>query len=380
MHVTIDARYVAATQSGVGMYTTNLVQALAALDPENQYTYIIREGQPELQVGPNFRPWTTRVSFENHWVGDLWQNLYLPFRLQGRGVDLFHGPAVFLPLTKLGFRTVVTIHDLVAFRFPETIPMKYALYMRLMIRMAVRSADRVIAASLQTRDDLVDRLRVPPEKIAVIHGGLDSRFEPVRDPFRLAKVRRRYGLHSPYILFVGNLEPRKNLVRLIEAFNQLKARDAFPHQLVIAGKRGWLFRPIFESVERLGLGREVVFTGYVSPEDLPALYSMADVFAFPSLYEGFGLPVLEAMASGTPVVTARTGSLPEVAGEAAWYVDPWDVEALTEGLARILKDFETRTELITRGALQAKRFTWAKTAEATFAIYRQTLGREVGSL
>jgi len=380
MHVTIDARYIASTQSGVGMYTANLVQALAALDPHNQYTYITREGQPELHVGPNFRPWSTRISFENHWVGDLWQNLYLPLRLRARQVDLFHGPAVFLPLVKLGFRTVVTIHDLVAFRFPETIPMKYGLYMRLMIRLAVRSADRVIAASLQTRHDLVSRLHVPSEKIAVIHEGLDPRFEPVRDPLRLAEVRRRYGLREPYILFVGNLEPRKNLVRLIQAFGRLKAREAFPHQLVLAGKRGWLFRPIFESVERLGLGQEVVFTGYVPPEDLPALYASADVFAFPSLYEGFGLPVLEAMACGTPVITARTGSLPEVAGEAAWYVDPWDVEALADGLAQLLKDWETRTELVARGALQAKRFSWAKTADATLGIYRQTLGREVGSL
>ena len=380
MHVVIDARYVASTQSGVGMYTANLVQALAALDPRNQYTYIIRQGQPELRVGPNFRPWSTRISFENHWLGDMWQNLYLPFRLRTRQVDLFHGPAVFLPLTKLGFRTVVTIHDLVAFRFPETIPMKYGLYMRLMIRLAVRSADRVIAASLQTRYDLVSRLHVPPEKIAVIHEGLDARFERVTDPVRLTEIRRRYGLREPYILFVGNLEPRKNLVRLIEAFSRLKTRDAFPHQLVLAGKRGWLFRPIFESVERLGLGQEVVFTGYVPPEDLPALYASADLFAFPSLYEGFGLPVLEAMACGTPVITARTGSLPEVAGEAAWYVDPWDVEALTEGLAQLLKDVETRTELAARGALQAKRFSWANTADATLRIYRQTLGREVGSL
>jgi len=158
MHVAIDARYVATTQSGVGMYTANLVQALAALDSENRYTYIIRHGQPPLRVGENFTPWTTRISFENHWVGDLWQNCYLPFKLRARQADLFHGPAVFLPLTKLGFRTVVTIHDLVAFRFPETVPVKYGLYMRLMIRLAVRSADRVIAASLQTRDDLVERL------------------------------------------------------------------------------------------------------------------------------------------------------------------------------------------------------------------------------
>jgi glycosyltransferase involved in cell wall biosynthesis len=379
MHVTIDARYVAATQSGVGIYTANLVEALAALDSDNLYTYIIREGQPTLHVGENFRPWTTRISFENHWVGDLWQNCYLPFRLRARQVDLFHGPAVFLPLAKLGFHTVVTIHDLVAFRFPETIPVKYGLYMRLMINLAVRSADRVIAASLQTRRDLVERLRVPAEKIAVIHEGLDSSFEPVRDPARLAEVRRRYGLRAPYILFVGNLEPRKNLVRLIEAFGRLKERHTLPHQLVVAGKRGWLYRPIFETVERLGLREDVVFTGYAASDDLPALYAMADLFAFPSLYEGFGLPVLEAMACGTPVLTARTGSLPEVAGDAAWYVDPLDVEALADGMARILTDSGTRTDLVERGALQAKRFSWARTAAATLEIYRRTLEREGGS-
>jgi glycosyltransferase involved in cell wall biosynthesis len=376
MHVTIDARYVAASQSGVGMYTANLVQALATLDSENRYTYIIRDGQPELIVGRNFRPWTTRISFENHWVGDLWQNVYLPLHLRTRRVDLFHGPAVFLPLIKLGFRTVVTIHDLVAFRFPQTIPTKYALYMRLMIRLAVRSADRVITASMQTRNDLVERLRVPSDKIEVIHEALAASFTPVNDPARLAEVRRRYGLLEPYILFVGNLEPRKNLVRLIEAYARLKRRSAFPHRLVLAGKRGWLYRPIFEAVERFGLGREVVFTGYVPPEDLPVLYALADVFAFPSLYEGFGLPVLEAMACGTPVITACTGSLPEVAGDAAWYVEPEDVDAHTEGMARVLRDDEIRKRLVARGHLQAKRFSWTRTAKATLDIYCRALDHE----
>jgi len=201
----------------------------------------------------------------------------------------------------------------------------------------------------------------------------------VRNPARLAEVRRRDGLRGPYILFVGNLEPRKNLVRLIEAFGRLKARHTLPHQLIVAGKRGWLYRSIFEAVERLGLRDDVIFTGYVPAEDLPALYAMADLFAFPSLYEGFGLPVLEAMACGTPVLTARTGSLPEVAGEAAWYVDPLDVEALADGMARILTDPGTRADLVDRGLLQAKRFTWAKTAAATLDIYRRTLGHEDGS-
>lgn len=372
MHVVVDARYISRLQSGIGLYTQHLLRALAAIDPTTRYTYLTVSDGPDPGIRqPNFSPWVTRISFENHLVGDLWQSSYLPFRLAALGADLYHGPAVFLPLLKLGYRTVVTIHDLVAFLFPETVPTKYGIYMRWMTRLSVRSADRIIADSEATREDLVRQLGVPPEKIRTIHAALGTGYEPVRDPARLEAVRRSYRLEGPYILFVGNLEPRKNLVRLIEAYALLRRRVRLPHRLVLAGKRGWLYRPIFQAVERLGLQQEVIFTGYVAPEDLPAVYSMAEVFAFPSIYEGFGLPVLEAMACGVPVVAGASGSIPEVAGDAALLVPPYQVEAIAEALHRVLTEAVLRAELTARGLARSRAFSWERVAIQTREVYQQ---------
>jgi len=372
MHVVVDARYISRLQSGIGLYTQHLLRALASIDPATRYTYLtVRDGPDPGIRQPNFSPWVTRISFENHLVGDLWQSSYLPFRLATLGADLYHGPAVFLPPLKLGYRTVVTIHDLVAFLFPETVPTQYGIYMRWMTRLSTRSADRIIAVSEATREDLVRQLGVPPEKIQTIHEALGTGYEPVRDPGRLEAVRRTYRLEGPYILFVGNLEPRKNLVRLIEAYALLRRRVRLPHRLVLAGKNGWLYRPIFQAVERLGLQQEVIFTGYVAQEDLPAIYSMAEAFAFPSLYEGFGLPVLEAMACGVPVVAGASGSIPEVAGDAALLVSPYQVEAIAEALHRVLIEAELRAELRARGLARSRAFSWERAAIQTREVYQQ---------
>jgi len=376
MHVVVDARYISRLQSGIGLYTQHLLQALAAIDLETRYTYLtVRDGPDPGVRQSNFAPWVTRISFENHLVGDLWQSSYLPFRLAALGADLYHGPAVFLPLVKLGYRTVVTIHDLVAFLFPETVPTKYGTYMRWMTRLSVRSADRIIADSEATRADLLRLLGVPAEKVRTIHAALGSGYAPVRDPARLEAVRRTYQLEEPYLLFVGNLEPRKNLVRLIEAYALLRRRHRLPHRLVLAGKKGWLYRPIFQAVERLGLQREVIFTGYISQEDLPAVYSMAAVFAFPSIYEGFGLPVLEAMACGVPVVAGASGSIPEVAGDAALLVPPSEVEAIAETLHRVLTDAALRAELRARGLARSRAFSWERVATETRKVYLEVHDR-----
>lgn len=376
MHVAVDARYVSRLQSGIGLYTEHLLRALAAIDPTTRYTYLAVRNGPDPGIRqPNFSPCFTRISFENHLVGDLWQSSYLPVRLAALGVDLYHGPAVFLPLVKLGYRTVVTIHDLVAFLFPETVPTKYGTYMRWMTRLSARTADRIIADSEATRRDLVRLLGVPGEKVRTIPAALGTGFEPVRDPARLEAVRRTYQLEGPYLLFVGNLEPRKNLVRLIEAYAVLRRRFTLPHRLVLAGKKGWLYRPIFQAVERLGLQREVVFTGYIAPADLPAVYSMADAFAFPSLYEGFGLPVLEAMACGVPVVAGASGSIPEVVGDAALLVPSLEVEAIAEALYRVLTDAGLRAELTARGRERSRAFSWERVAIQTREVYEQVHAR-----
>jgi glycosyltransferase involved in cell wall biosynthesis len=379
MHVAIDARYVSRLQSGVGHYTQRLVGGLASIDARNRYTCLVVRGGPELPGpewdGARWQRWPTRVSFENHVAGDLWLLGYLPFRLCRLGVDVYHGPAVFLPLVKLGYRTVVTIHDLVSFLFPETVPRKYALYMRLMTRLAVRSADRIIAVSGATRDDLTRILRVPDEKVVVIHEAVAPEFATGGDPAAVTGVMERYNIRRPYCLFVGNLEPRKNLSRLIEAFGLLHARRATapggarPLQLVLVGTRGWLYSGIFTTVATQGATPDIVFTGYVPAGDLPALYAGAECFVFPSLYEGFGLPVLEAMAAGTPVVASRVGAIPEVAGDAALLVDARRPAELAEAIGTVLSDATLRARLVARGRARARQFTWEAVARQTLAVY-----------
>ncbi len=388
MHVVIDARYVSRLQSGVGHYTEHLIGGLASIDRQNRYTCLVLKDAPDLPIPeadvPRFARWPTRVSFENHLSGDLWLLAYLPLRLRRLATDVYHGPAVFLPLVKLGYRTVVTIHDLVSFLFPRTVPRKYALYMRLMTRLAVRSADRIIAVSGATRDDLTRVLRVPDDKVTVIHEAVAPQFAIPWDAGAVEAVLRRYGIRRPYCLFVGNLEPRKNLSRLVEAFGLLRTRDlrgpegAMAPQLVLAGGRGWLYNGIFSDLAtRRGIA-EIVFTGHVPAADLPALYAAAACFVFPSLYEGFGLPVLEAMAAGTPVVASRVGAIPEVAGDAALLVDARRPVELAEAIAAVLTDRALRARLITRGRARARLFNWEAVARQTLAVYEAVRGDAAG--
>jgi glycosyltransferase involved in cell wall biosynthesis len=375
MHVVLDARYIARRQSGVGAYAQRLITGLATIDQRNRYTCLVATEGPGLPVRQaNIAASPTRVSFEDHLRGDLWLLGYLPFRLRALRTDVYHGPAVFLPHVKLGFRTVVTIHDLVSFLFPETVPRKYSLYMRLMTRLAARSADRIIAVSEATKADLVETLRVPPAKITVIHEAVGPEFARPLLPEAIETVIRRYGLRRPYCLFVGNLEPRKNLPTLIEAFAGVRRRLGST-QLVLAGTRAWLHAGIFRAVEQHGVGDAVVFTDYVPLGDLPALYAGATCFVFPSLYEGFGLPVLEAMAAGAPVVAARAGSIPEVAGDAALLVDARAPGELATAIEAVLTDPALRERLVARGHARALRFEWNTVARQTLAVYDAVYAR-----
>jgi glycosyltransferase involved in cell wall biosynthesis len=264
---------------------------------------------------------------------------------------------------------VVTIHDLSFIRFPTLFRAANRLYLSVLTRLSARRAQRLIAVSIQTAKETTRLLGVPPERIDVVYHGVDPVFHPLPAD-EIAAFRQRRGLPERYVLFVGTLEPRKNLVRLVEAFARIRENQV---KLVLAGGKGWLYDELFETVETLDLQEDVIFPGYVTTEELPLLYNAATIFCYPSVYEGFGFPVLEAQACGTPVLTSNISSLPEAAGDGALLVDPYDVDALAAGLHRLLHDESLRHQLQESGLAHAGRFSWMDTARETARVYRRAL-------
>ena len=365
MNQTIAIDYTAALQQGggIGRYTRELIAALAAQDRTTGYRLFVA-GHTERRLpeppGPNFTWCATPWGPE--WFARLWHRARLPIPIERwtGPIALLHAPDFTLPPTRPGTRTLLTVHDLSFVRAPETATPQLRAYLNEVVPRSVARADRILADSESTRQDLIELYDVPPDKISVLYSGVSDRFYPIQDEAILYEVRSRYGIgRRPYIFSVGTVQPRKNYGRLVEALHRL---GRLRLKLVIAGGKGWLDDPLYRQIEALGMEDQVQFLGFVPDEDLPALYSAALVFAFPSLYEGFGLPVLEAMACGVPVITSSVSSLPEVAGNAALLVDPYDVDALTEALARVLDDESLRNDLINKGQLRVQGFSWTAAA------------------
>ncbi len=298
----------------------------------------------------------------------LWTHIRLSLEMALNAPDVLFVPAHVIPLLHPK-HCVVTVHDLGYLAYPQMHPSFSRQYLTISTRWNVRVAAHVIADSEATRRDLHARLSVNPAKVSVVYPGYDKqRFQPVRDKQQIEKTREKYGIRERYVLFLGTVQPRKNLTRLAEAFAQIGDPRT---QLVIAGRRGWLTDDLYRHADTLALGERVRFPGYIAQEDVPALLTGATVFAFPSLYEGFGLPVLEAMACGTPVLCSNAASLPEVAGDAALLVDPHDTDALGSALQRLLCDETLRCDLIARGFEQASRFSWDSSARQIAGIIGQ---------
>jgi glycosyltransferase involved in cell wall biosynthesis len=382
MHIGIDAsRITVAERTGTEHYTFELLAALAQLDRQNRYTLYCNQPPAVLPpLGPNF-------SLRNIPFPRLWTHARLSAELALRAPDVLFVPAHVLPVgvrLRRRMRTVVTIHDMGYMRFPESHTRSQRRYLRLSTRWSARAASQLIAISNTTRDDLMRYAGVPPEKISVVYHGVSPRFRPVEDQDLIAATQAKYGIRPPYFLYVGTIQPRKNLARLLEAFASASRgwglgtddsdpdpRSPIPNpQLVIAGKHGWLTGEIErQSTLLFGPGSPAVrFTGYIADADLPALLSGALAFVFPSLYEGFGMPILEAMACGTPVLTSATSALPEIAGDAALLIDPEDTAAIADGLARLASDAILRADLRARGLARAAEFTWERCAQETLKV------------
>jgi glycosyltransferase involved in cell wall biosynthesis len=361
--------------AGIGRYTRELLRAAIPLTDEFRYLLFYAAGglaptntyAAELRQlcadYPHVRAMPLALS--PRLLTILWQRLRLPLpveRLIGK-IDLVHAPDFVLPPTRA--RTILTVHDLTFVLQPDCFEPALRRYLTAAVPRSLRRASLILADSHATRVDLTQQMGVAAERIAVVYPGVSARFRPLSAEV-IEPVRQRLGLPPAFLLFVGTLEPRKNLVRLVEALPHLTS--SIP--LVIAGRKGWLYEDIFATVERLGLRERVIFVDFVEDADLPALYNVAQAFVYPSLYEGFGLPALEALASGTPVVTTPVASLPEVVGAAAILVDPLDSAAIAAGIEQALA---RAAELRAPGLAQAARFTWEESAQALLTCYRQML-------
>lgn len=372
MHIGLNAQLLSLSgdyrAAGITWYIYNLLAHLPLSD--HRYTAFLGERKAEglfPQVDLHF----SRLSTRNPLVRILWEQAVLPFQLVKEGIDLIHSLAFVQPLFS-SCPGVVTIYDLSFLLFSEGFNPWKRLYLRYMTPYSARRARRVIALSRSTKSDLSRFFRIPVKKIEVIPCGVNPRFRPLNGNL-ISRFRQRHRLPERMILFVGTIEQRKNVSLLLEAYAQIK-KD-IPHALVLAGAKGWGADGILAQAEELGLA-DVIFAGYVEQEELPLWYNAADLLAYPSLYEGFGLPPLEAMASGTPVLASDTSSLPEVVGDAGILVDPQNADEIARAMLKVLRDKGLQGEMRRRGLERAKRFTWQGAAEETVKLYEEAMRGE----
>jgi glycosyltransferase involved in cell wall biosynthesis len=370
--IVINASFLAQPDTGSGQYITRLLQSLAKADHENDYILIAPR--------PKFRVQSSKLSVSGIQyplvsnIEKLWfEQVAFPRACRRERADLAHVPYFGSPLFP-SVPTVVTVHDLIPMILPAY---GGSLLVRAYTSLVVAAAKRarlVIADSECSKRDIVQWLGIPPSRVRVIYLAADAMFRPVEDGKRLDAVRRRYGLPNRFVLYLGGFDVRKNVAAIVAAF--ARVRKSLPHhRLVLAGKLPQRDTAFFPDPRRLadeaGLGGEVCFIGWVAEEDKPVLYSLADLFVFPSCYEGFGLPVLEALACGTPIVASNAGSLPEIVGEAGLMVAPDDIDGLAKAMIAVLGNEARRAELRAKGLEQARRFSWEKTAQETMAVYRE---------
>jgi glycosyltransferase involved in cell wall biosynthesis len=373
MRIAFDATSIPPQMAGAGVYTDNLIRALARVDDENEYVVFSRTDAFDglERARPPFR--VVHVGATSRATRLLWEQLVLPAQLRSLGVDVLHSPHHTTPLLVAGCRRVVTFHDVTFFILPDRYPRRRRIYFQRVSWASAKVADKLVCPSRAVQDDICRILHTCPEKVRAIAEAAAPAYRQLDDPARLEAVRGRYSLPERFVLSVGSLEPGKNRMTLLKAFAELRRRGVV-QKLVVAGQRAWRFDADLGLAEELGLKDQVIFTGYVAAEDMPALYNAADLFVFPSLYEGFGLPVVEAMACGVPVVASNVSSIPEVAGDAALLVDPRDNSALCDAMERALKDGELRSSLRQRGLEQAATFSWEKAARETLEVYREVVG------
>jgi glycosyltransferase involved in cell wall biosynthesis len=368
MRIAIDARKL--HDFGIGTYIRNVLSGLARIDGDTEYIALCRPADVDRinELGPNFR--AVPETAAPYSVGE---QVWIPLSLVRERAHLLHEPHYVLPIATR-CRTVVTIHDCIHLMFPQYLPNRLAhVYARASMWSAVRQSDRILTVSEASKRDILRFFGVDANKVEVIYNAIDERFSRPADEARMDQARQRYQLDHPFLLYVGNIKPHKNLERLIDAFGRARAQGLDDLRLLIIGDEISKYPALRQAVHRHRLDKYVRFLGFQPYETLAAFYRLARAFVFPSLYEGFGLPPLEAMACGTPVVTSNVSSLPEIAGGAAVLVDPYEPASIADGIVRAVSDETLRADLIARGLARAGEFSWEPSVAALHRIYMEVL-------
>lgn len=372
MRIGFDATALPAEPVGAGRYIVRLARALAVQGAEHELTIFVQRPRRALIDTPPLQ--------NVHWVetGEirpalrlLWEQTILPQLVRRLNLDLLHSPHYTRPLF-LPCASVVTFHDMTFFLYPQLHTRAKRIFFPWMMRRSAHLAQAIIADSESTYRDAMQILGIPAEKITTVPLGIGEEFQPISDARLLQDCRQRYNLPERFVLYVGLVEPRKNLPLLLQAYARLAQQDD-PPPLVVVGRMGWMYEDVFRQIESLQLQQRVQFTGYVPDQDLPLVYNLAQCLLYPSRYEGFGFPPLEAMACGTPVITTASSAMQDQVGEAGLLVPPQDEQALFQAMRRLLHDRALQEELSRRGREQASKFTWEQTAFKTLQVYRQAV-------
>lgn len=374
MRIALDGVPLTTPKTGIGHYTYELARGLAALAPEYEFELVAHTPIETIVEGAFDDPWPANlrsVHAKANALSSRWWAIGLPLYVQRNGITLFHGTNYKVPLWNR-CRTIATIHDLSLLLHPHTHEAELVRRARRSLPAMSRMASKIITDSESVKREICEHLRVRPEKIAVVPLAPRRAFRPI-EVGQAGEIRRRLGVEADFLLFVGTVEPRKNLLTLVRAFEELMRHTDLRPQLVIAGQKGWLTEELFTLIEQSGLSPRILFTGYISDEDLAALYSSCRVCVYPSLYEGFGLPPLEAMSCGAPVVTSRIPVIRETVGEAARLIEPTNVSELTDCIVELWGSDGERKRLSALGKIRAAEFTWERTARLTLDVYREVL-------
>ncbi len=370
MRIGFNARYLQNTHSGIETYILNLLLNLKKIDKINEYLLFFGRNKPvpDIISEIDFDCDISSMHTGNQLKKALWEHLYLPNAIKRKGIDIFHEPFFVAPVFKK-CPTIITIYDLAFLRVPDAYNLRNKLYFKLFLEKSIISSDAIIAISNSTKEDIISVFPQSKNKVFVVYPGRDEDFRKVDDKERLNKVKDVYNIRGEFLLSVSLLSPRKNIINLIRAFKIFRSRSRLNEKLVIVGRKGWLWKDIFKEVSSSGLDDDIIFCGHIPKDHLIALYGASKAFIYPSFYEGFGLPIIEAMSCAVPVIASKSSSMPEACGDAAILVDPYNAGDLADAMENLCSDPSLQDALIKKGLRQVEKFSWVDTAEKTLKLY-----------